>query len=870
MKKNSTKRSLLASVLALVMCVSMLVGTTFAWFTDTASTGVNKIQAGTLDVALEMKDNAGNWVTAEGKTLQFKVNGQIPAAGTQILWEPGCTYELPELRVVNKGNLALKYKIAITGIAGDAKLNEVIDWTIGDVAAGTEQHLAVGANAEFTIKGHMREDAGNEYQGLSIDNIAITVIATQDTVESDSINNNYDSSAAYCEWPVVVNQAVAKDSSGNITDQTLTKYVASDVQAQVTVPAAAVDTNAEQITLTVEKTTAPANFTVAAGQDSKTYDVKVTGLAAGNTAPVKAKIFVGIGLDNVTLTHNSNDTFTNVGGANYTGADKTFYYDSINGYIYFATKTFSPFSATFDAPAGVSGAGTLKETYYTTVADAQAAADEGKIVTALKDSNNVQVGNKTESIEEGETFKIPAALYKTVKYYSVADAVKARGTSGSINTIELLRDVTENITLNGYTTLELHGKTVTGNVSIKDYDSLQNGTVNGTVTTSTKAAPSNNDKNKVLNCTVTKFELANGCNRENVLIENSTIGEVRVGNRYYSSGSAGLLTFVNSHVTGNITVGTANKPYNSSMASGWGFGSKVRFLGGTYDGTITLQCAEEYNNTIEIVTGTFANEIPAEFLNGGSAVKQEGGKYIAYKLPVAKVGSTEYQTIEEACAAAMAGVNHEVIVLCDGNVETTVEVSGTLIFDLNGHTVQAAPPNNRAFYINEGGNLTINDSSEAKTGLLESLSSSNGETIYFKGGDSSLTVNGGTIKSPGNAIRSGSYVKASYAITINDGKIWSTGNTAISLSANAPVNFRMNDGTIESTGSYNNAIFTGTYGSGTHTFTFMGGNVKCTDKWNDLYISSGSGVKTVVNIASGMVVRCNTGDDITVNKNYAG
>ena len=43
MKKNSTKRSLLASVLALVMCVSMLVGTTFAWFTDTASTGVNKI-----------------------------------------------------------------------------------------------------------------------------------------------------------------------------------------------------------------------------------------------------------------------------------------------------------------------------------------------------------------------------------------------------------------------------------------------------------------------------------------------------------------------------------------------------------------------------------------------------------------------------------------------------------------------------------------------------------------------------------------------------------------------------------------------------------------------------------------------------------
>ncbi len=252
MKKNSTKRSLLASVLALVMCVSMLVGTTFAWFTDTASTGVNKIQAGTLDVALEMKDNDGNWVTAEGKTLQFKVNGQIPAAGTQILWEPGCTYELPELRVVNKGNLALKYKIVITGIAGDAKLNEVIDWNIGDVAAGTEQHLAVGANAEFTIKGHMREDAGNEYQGESIDGIAITVYATQDTVEYDSSTNRYDAGAAL---PVTVSNSTAmKDAlaqgSGNIV---LTEDVAVDDGIQMSVVNdASIDFNGNTLTGAVE------------------------------------------------------------------------------------------------------------------------------------------------------------------------------------------------------------------------------------------------------------------------------------------------------------------------------------------------------------------------------------------------------------------------------------------------------------------------------------------------------------------------------------------------------------------------------------------------------------------------------------------
>ena len=223
MKKNSTKRSLLASVLALVMCVSMLVGTTFAWFTDTASTGVNKIQAGTLDVALEMKDDQGNWVSAEGKTLQFKVNGQIPAAGTQILWEPGCTYELPELRVVNKGNLALKYKIVISGIQGDAALNNAIEWTITNTSTVTaldaDHALAAGASDTLTIKGHMREDAGNEYQGLSIDGIGITVVATQYTYESDSNNNQYDVNA---EYPVISNadfaDAIENADAGSVVD----------------------------------------------------------------------------------------------------------------------------------------------------------------------------------------------------------------------------------------------------------------------------------------------------------------------------------------------------------------------------------------------------------------------------------------------------------------------------------------------------------------------------------------------------------------------------------------------------------------------------------------------------------------------------
>ena len=156
-----TKHALIVSIMAMLLCVAMLVGTTFAWFTDTASTAVNKIQAGKLDIALEMKQG-DSWVSAEGQTLSW-----VKADGTtEVLWEPGCTYQLPELRIVNNGNLALKYRIVINGIVGNAKLLEAIEFTYGGVNdINAEYTLAPEATSnDIVIKGHMREDAGNEYQ----------------------------------------------------------------------------------------------------------------------------------------------------------------------------------------------------------------------------------------------------------------------------------------------------------------------------------------------------------------------------------------------------------------------------------------------------------------------------------------------------------------------------------------------------------------------------------------------------------------------------------------------------------------------------------------------------------------------------------
>ena len=257
--KKATKRALLTSVMALVMCVVMLVGTTFAWFTDTASTAVNKIQAGNLDIELQMKNNDGKWVDAENQTLNFlQKQGEKQVPSEDILWEPGCTYELPELRIVNKGNLALKYKISISGAKdatpendkNDLKLLDVIDWTYSVTGAGgatvaelgTERHLAAKTADEdvfdtLTIKGQMQTSAGNDYQGMAIEGIAITVVATQDTVEFDSFGKDYDENATY---PVVVSQSqlntsltldALKDANGKVSpvEVTLGDTTAEDI-----------------------------------------------------------------------------------------------------------------------------------------------------------------------------------------------------------------------------------------------------------------------------------------------------------------------------------------------------------------------------------------------------------------------------------------------------------------------------------------------------------------------------------------------------------------------------------------------------------------------------------------------------------------
>lgn len=215
-KQKATKRALLLSALSLLMCVSMLIGSTFAWFTDSVTSGSNKIVAGTLKLDLELLDKETDSWNSIKKT-------QAPIFDYD-LWEPGYT-DVKVLKVENEGTLALKW---IAKFISDEKLSilaNVIDVYVKPSAAeltypadrnldgyeyvgtvaefvNTIEHttygsLEAGESAYLGIALKMQESAGNDYQGLSLGAFDIQILATQDTVESDSFNNQYDKDATY-------------------------------------------------------------------------------------------------------------------------------------------------------------------------------------------------------------------------------------------------------------------------------------------------------------------------------------------------------------------------------------------------------------------------------------------------------------------------------------------------------------------------------------------------------------------------------------------------------------------------------------------------------------------------------------------------
>ena len=222
--KRSTKRALLSSVLATVLCVAMLIGTTFAWFTDSVTSGKNKIVAGNLDVELNYWDGAA-----------YKNAADVSLFNEDALWEPGHT-EVVYLQVKNAGTLALQYQLAVNpdveqmgiNVYGDSfKLSDYLvfsaiegknaadgvytrdearaaagavmglgKYMTGDVVleAGAEQYVALVVYMPIDVGNAANYKTGTT--PASID-LSVSLVATQTPKEEDSFGSDYDADAAY-------------------------------------------------------------------------------------------------------------------------------------------------------------------------------------------------------------------------------------------------------------------------------------------------------------------------------------------------------------------------------------------------------------------------------------------------------------------------------------------------------------------------------------------------------------------------------------------------------------------------------------------------------------------------------------------------
>ena len=294
MNAKTTKRALFSSVLAIVLCLAMLIGTTFAWFTDTASTAVNKIQAGNLDVELEYSTDFSNWEKVTDTTKVFEES---------TLWEPGRT-EVVYLRVKNAGTLALKYTLGLYNLYNSTGKNVLgekyslsdyvklgameVDTAYTDRAAAISAvqdsaktlnsvgdtgfigaDLATNATKVYAMVLYMPTEVSNEANPKNADpywaakvSFGIRVSATQAVSESDSFGDTYDEKA-----PEVISTVSFSSGTHEITTNMQARGSHGAVQAATS---AEITIDADVYAVYAERTdVSGAAMAVEAGDNSK-------------------------------------------------------------------------------------------------------------------------------------------------------------------------------------------------------------------------------------------------------------------------------------------------------------------------------------------------------------------------------------------------------------------------------------------------------------------------------------------------------------------------------------------------------------------------------------------------------------------------
>ncbi len=377
MKK--TKRSLIYSAVALVLCIAMLIGATYAWFTDSVSSSGNIIKSGTLDIEMYWTDDLnGSWHNVE--------DPQYSKIFNHDKWEPGYT-EYKYIKIVNNGNLALNYNLTLTPEGEVGKLAEVINVYFaneaveintrddlsrlsaigllkdvldgGATAEGTL--LADGQQSPFhkskeiivTIAMSMITTAGNQYQEESVgDGFSITALATQASFEEDSFGSSYDAAA---EMPKVIRPVKVTSDVAVVGGKVASETTIQGNGLKAIIPEG-VQVDAEKLTVKVTPLeTSTSDVTVVDDEVIIPVDVHVEGVADGNTVPIVIELGAimpkYLNMGNYYLIHVENGVnkyMTYVEPSDDLTAHNQFKYEPTTGELTVSMASFSPVEAVVD------------------------------------------------------------------------------------------------------------------------------------------------------------------------------------------------------------------------------------------------------------------------------------------------------------------------------------------------------------------------------------------------------------------------------------------------------------------------------------------------------------------------------------------
>lgn len=406
-KSHAAKRAFAASVLSVVLCVSLLLGTTYAWFTDSVTSAGNKIIAGTLDIHLYRWNGSAETdkenITETSAPI-FGSGATANADSSATLWEPGKT-QVAYLSLKNEGTLNLKYsvRISVTNVAKDlykvmkykivpdARYGQVTAWdATGAISIDTviqtnetaiiptgsvSVPLAPETEHFFALVIHMDEDAGNAYQAGEVD-FDIQVLAAQNTVEYDSFGNEYDASAEWPAVPVIINTVTGSEftaTTAPVSDIIIADNTAiSTVNAGTTI-AAAVDESGDEIPLTGLTDidgSLDRHIETTKESDTVTYDISYTytytkTTTVGTETTTTSEIVnvtsfsdyvinvltIGADLKIVNVTHSHGTTVTpmqELTAAQAEAADiEGYYYDHVAGTLTIIAKDYSEFAVQY-------------------------------------------------------------------------------------------------------------------------------------------------------------------------------------------------------------------------------------------------------------------------------------------------------------------------------------------------------------------------------------------------------------------------------------------------------------------------------------------------------------------------------------------